>query len=203
MLHCNECQSKNGRCSREVRRPKVWRKKTAQAKCLGGILQARSGPVGGPRDSISATAGVGQPPVQRRSSGVPGVDGRARPGLRGLPGGLEEAVKLSKLHRWWCGQLRDPGDRSGGAIAWTIPRGANTTRHNRENIQERCVSKMTHRRTKPRTDQCPSVNDGERDRIHFHIPGRQTQNRTAHANTFPQGGELSNQQIRRAFCPRV
>ena len=33
-----------------------------------------------------------------------------------------------------------------------IRRGANSTKHNLENIQERCVSKMTHRRTKSRTD---------------------------------------------------
>jgi hypothetical protein len=60
-----QISAKNGRRNREVRRSKVWRKKTAQAKCLGGILQASSGPAGGPRDSLSAAAGVGQPPARR------------------------------------------------------------------------------------------------------------------------------------------
>jgi hypothetical protein len=46
----------------------------------------------------------------------------------------------------------DPGDARAARLPGQIHRGANSTRHNRQNIQERYVSKMTHRRTKPRTN---------------------------------------------------
>src|ERR1035437_4926293 len=67
---------------------------------------------------------------------------------------LEPAGSLDSFSR--VARLRLAASIQGTARAARLPgqrrRGANSTRHNRENIQERCVSKMTHRRTKPRTD---------------------------------------------------
>src|ERR1035437_7783662 len=64
----------------------------------------------GSLDSFSRVARLRLLPRHRRHQPRSWSRREGPSGLRGFPGGLEEAVKLSELQRWWCGQLRPTND---------------------------------------------------------------------------------------------